>query len=178
MSTANGTEPASAPPPGEQDGGIIENLDELSLPRRKIIIFGRVISLKRVDEIGLRKWAELESVEQELNAVRQKRINPEISDAESMALLEEEISLRKKLVSEYVSEGYVGHEAEFDNMSDIQFQKLTDSFTQPPLPLPEQIAALEAAEKARQERIAAESGEDSTPETSPALTDSTESETG
>ena len=161
----------------DQREPMIENLDELSLPRRKQIIFGKVITLRRVDEIGLMRWAELEQIEQEMNQVRQRRTDPSITNEAAMALLVEEIDLRLKLISEYISDGLEGNKEEFRNMSDIQFKKITDLFTQPPLPLPEELAALEEAETRRQARIAA--GEvDSMEETSQDLTDSTEIKTG
>ena len=84
---------------------MIENLDELSLPRRKQIIFGKVITLRRVDEIGLMRWAELEQIEQEMNQVRQRRTDPSITNEAAMALLVEEINLRLKLINEYISDG-------------------------------------------------------------------------
>ena len=42
---------------------IIKNLDELVLPRSEITLFGRIISVRRIDEIGLITWTEIESLE-------------------------------------------------------------------------------------------------------------------
>ena len=42
---------------------IIKNLDELVLPRREIVLFGRKVSVRRIDEIGLITWSEIEGLE-------------------------------------------------------------------------------------------------------------------
>ena len=166
--------------------GIIENLDELSLPRRKVTLLGTIVTVRRVDEFGLRDWAGLERIEREMNEIREEKMVagsrfPTAEDAkegetavqtgkrireeqfkEMDRLTEEEIKLRCKLINNYIHEGLENiPDSAVENISDVQFNELSRVFTQPLLPL-----------------RAEEAESDSTPEISPDSTDSMESETG
>ena len=175
------------------EGTIISNLDELELPRRNIVLFGKVVTVRRVDEFGIRDWAEISRSEREINEILQSQQtvsqvlptdgleqaqdddSPEVVLEKLRAaqdkqreilnsLIDKEVEIRTKLVHTYVYSGLEGMDEKIANITGAQFNELSRVFSLPPLPIPVETPAAETS--------------DSTPISSPDSTDSTEQETG